>query len=78
MTILLATKRDSFAILAAERLESRPDGTPQVSIEPKIVYHKRLPLALGITGSSWWVPVPGPARAPDSGLSRRHRDTDQL
>src|SRR5579884_2592331 len=59
MTILLVTERDSFAILAAERLESRPDGPPQVSARPKIVYNKRLPLALGVTGSSWWVPAPG-------------------
>jgi hypothetical protein len=59
MTILLTTKRESFAIIAAERLESRPDASPQTSARPKIVLHPRIPLALGITGSAWWVHAPG-------------------
>src|SRR5262249_26550337 len=57
MTILLATKRDSFAILAAGGLEARPDGPPS-SLGPKLVPHTSLPLAFGLTGSSWWVPAP--------------------
>jgi hypothetical protein len=57
MTILLATKRDSFAILASERLESWPDK-PSRGCDSKLVRHTNpnIPLAFGVTtGNSEWV-----------------------
>jgi hypothetical protein len=60
MTILLATKRDSFAILASERLESGPNK-PSQGLDSKLVCHPTLPLAFGVgvmKGNLWWVPAP--------------------
>jgi hypothetical protein len=57
MTILLATKRDSFAILASE---SRPNN-PSQGGDSKLVRHPSIPLAFGagvMTGNLWWVPAP--------------------
>jgi hypothetical protein len=64
MTILLATKRDSFAILGADQLESRPDEAPTEGFQ-KLLCHPRVPLAFGLTTcNTYWVPAPGlPGRA---------------
>jgi hypothetical protein len=61
MTILVATKRSSFAILGSERMESWPDK-PSREGDCKIVWHKNpsIPLACGVTtGNSCWVSARG-------------------
>jgi hypothetical protein len=60
----LATKRDSFAILAADRLESLPNK-PVRGCDSNLLRHPSLPLALGLTtGNSWWVPAPSQRARP--------------
>jgi hypothetical protein len=64
--ILLATRRDSFAILASERRESLPNQPSQAG-DSKLVRHPSIPLALGVgvtTGSLWWVPRPAQRARP--------------
>ena len=48
MTIILATKRDSFAVLAADELHGRP-----LSRHPKVILHRSLPLAFAVGGCMW-------------------------
>ncbi len=52
MTIILSSKRDNFAILAADRLKGSqggPDGTCD-----KTYSHPTLPLAFAVGGCVWW------------------------
>jgi hypothetical protein len=52
MTIILSTKRDNFAILAADRLKGRQDGADGTC--DKTYSHPTLPLAFAIGGCLWW------------------------
>jgi hypothetical protein len=65
VTILFATRRDSFAILASERLESVPNKSSQGCSQ--LVHHASIPLAFGVgvtAGNSWWVPAPAQRARP--------------
>src|SRR5262245_65646099 len=48
MTIILATKRADFAVVAADRLLGR--GTASPAFEPKVYLHPSLPLAFAAAG----------------------------
>jgi hypothetical protein len=49
MTIILSTRRDSFAVLAADQLHGRAGGDA-LDFQPKVVLHPSLPLAFAIGG----------------------------
>src|SRR5262245_8078580 len=51
MTIILSTKRDAFAILAADRLHGSNAGVPVYAT--KVHLHATLPLAFAVGGCSW-------------------------
>jgi hypothetical protein len=52
MTIILSTKRDNLAILAADRLKGSQGGTDGTC--DKTYSHPTLPLAFAVGGCLWW------------------------
>jgi hypothetical protein len=75
MTMILSTRREPCAILAAERLWGNASSAP--SFERKLVLHS-LPLGFGLAGYVW-VPIGGIwattilDREPDGGRPERPR-----
>ena len=59
MTIIVATKRDTFAVLAADQFHGSNSGPPQFAT--KLATHTKLPLAFAVGGASWW-PIGTPGR----------------
>jgi hypothetical protein len=56
MTIVLATQRQSFAVLAAEQRRVLPRGDGTYEDQPpreKVIVHPSLPLAFAFSGSMW-------------------------
>jgi hypothetical protein len=54
MTMILRTKRPTFAVLAADEWISDPEGQTAPSTSLKVAAHPRLPLALAFSGPASW------------------------